>query len=301
MSNSHPQTVRLKELNPGDIIILAVGPTGSGKSSFVSRASGIGDDIVGHELVSKTSEIMAVKYTDEDSGQDIVLIDTPGLSNTSKDDSEVLNMFTEWSRKLKKRGLVIAGILYFHRISDNRIGTNPLRALCVFGEPCGGLNAAFSKTILTLTMWDEVDEAIGDKRLAELKSITYWRVVLKFMDDVETARELVREVVRNSGGQRQGPMSSQTMVPTDRESSRLELVRNLETLAERQLAILRKIGEESRNISDSNAPALRELEREYEQLRLQMDEAWELCIYGQSQKASPSVPYSRKLRRLFPR
>ncbi|KAI6004228.1 hypothetical protein EDD15DRAFT_1290122 [Pisolithus albus] len=286
MSNSNPQIIRPEELNPGDIIILVVGPTGSGKSSFVSRASGIGDDIVGHDLVSKTTEIMAVKYTDEESGQGIVLVDTPGLRNTSKDDSEVLYMFTEWSRKLKERGLVIAGILYFHRMSDNRMPTNPLRALCVIGESCGGLNAAFIKTILTLTMWDDVGEERGDKRLTELKSMPYWRAVLKFMDDVETARELVREVIRNYGA---GPMSNRSMAPADQECSRLELVEKMETLAERQLAILRKIGEESRNISDSNAPTLRELESEYEQLRSRMDETWKLCIYGQPCPPGPDL------------
>ncbi|KAI6128393.1 hypothetical protein EDD16DRAFT_1701857 [Pisolithus croceorrhizus] len=262
------RTVSLKELNPKDIIILVVGPTGSGKSSFVSRASGFDDTIVGHGLVSKTSKILIVKYTDEESGQEIVLVDTPGLGNTFKDDSEVLRMLTRWSRKLKKRGLVVAGILYFHRISDNRIPGNPVRALCVFGETSGGFGAALSKTILTLTLWNEVDEALGDKRLAELKSMDFWNVMSKYMDNVETARDLVREVL-----QRQGSMSSQN---TDQERA---LVKNLETLAERQLSIFRKIDEGSRNSS--------ELELEYRQLRLQMDEAWhQLCNHGQTNRGS---------------
>lgn len=295
---SAPRTVSLKELVPENVIILVVGPTGSGKSSFVSQASGIQDDIVGHDLVSKTSEILAVKYTDEESGLDIVLVDTPGLSNTLKDDSEVLRMFTEWSRKLKKRDLVISGILYFHRISDNRIPANPLRALCVFGEPCGGLGAALSKTILTITMWNDVGDEIGEKRLVELKS-TFWKVVLKYMNDVESARELIREVIRSRGGQHQGAMPKQDMALTVQERSRQDLLKNLETLTERQLAILRNIDEESRNTSDPNAPAARgELEREYEKLRLQMDEAWrQLC---QTNKWS-SPPKTSTKRRFFPR
>ncbi|KAI6168849.1 hypothetical protein EDD17DRAFT_448849 [Pisolithus thermaeus] len=274
MPKSSARSVSLKELDSKDIIILVVGPTGSGKSSFVSRASGFEDTIVGHDLVSKTSKILVVKYTDEESGQKIVLVDTPGLGNTLKDDSEVLRMFTRWFRTLKKRGLVVAGILYFHRISDNRIPGNPVRALCVFGETCGGFGAALSKTTLTLTMWNEVDEALGDNRLAELKSMDFWNVISKYMDNVETARDLVREVLRNRGGQRRRSMSSQN---TDRESSRLALVKNLETLAERQLSIFRKMDEEGGNSS--------ELELEYRQLRLQMDEAWhQLCSYGQTNR-----------------
>ncbi|KAI6046489.1 hypothetical protein EDC04DRAFT_1477179 [Pisolithus marmoratus] len=286
MSKNAPRTVSLRELNPTDIIILVVGPTGSGKSSFVSRASGIPDDIVGYDLVSKTSEISAVKYADEESGQDIVLVDTPGLSNTLKDDSEVLRMFTGWSRKLKKRSLVIAGILYFHRISDNRIPSNPLRALCVFGEPCGGLGAALSKTILTLTTWSEVGDAIRDRRLAELESISFWKVILKFMDDEESARDLVREVIRR---QRQGPVE-----PVEGFPDQLGLaLKNLEALAERQLAIVRDMDEERRNPPDPNAPAMGKSRLEYEQLRVQMEEAWhQFCNSG-----SPKPPK----RRFFPR
>ncbi|KAI6101979.1 hypothetical protein EDD16DRAFT_1716274 [Pisolithus croceorrhizus] len=285
MSKSTPRTVSLKELDPKDIIILVVGPSGSGKSSFVNSASGIGHGIVGHELVSKTREILAVKYTDEESDQEIVLVDTPGFSNTFKDDSEVMRMIMGWSRKLKKRGIVIAGILYFHKISDNRIPGNPLKALCVFGELCGGFGAALSKTILTLTMWNDVDEATGDKRLAELEGMNFWNMMLKYKEDVETARELVHEVLR-----RQGPMSSQNMAPTDQESARLALVKDLETLAERQLSIFRNIEGGSRNSS--------ELELEYRQLRLQMDEAWhKLCNHGQAYKGhKPPV-----MQRLLPR
>ncbi|KAG6332732.1 hypothetical protein ID866_6357 [Astraeus odoratus] len=95
-----PLKVNIGQLAHDDIIIVTVGPTGSAKSSFINIASGSHCDTVGHSLVSRTCEVSAVKYTDDESGQRIVLVDTPGLNNTSKGDLEVQAMISQWLRSM---------------------------------------------------------------------------------------------------------------------------------------------------------------------------------------------------------
>lgn len=70
----------------------------------------------------------------------------------------------------------LSGLLYFHRISDNRTVGAPFKNLGKFEELCGKNN--LQKVILTTTMWDEVDQETGEKREEELKS-KYWRPMLQ--------------------------------------------------------------------------------------------------------------------------
>ncbi|KAF4601327.1 hypothetical protein EYR38_005979 [Pleurotus pulmonarius] len=75
MSRRFPRTLSMRDLNPNDVIILFLGPTGAGKSTFINTA--IRDDKlpVGHTLESQTKVPQVVRY--RDGNQDVVFIDTP--------------------------------------------------------------------------------------------------------------------------------------------------------------------------------------------------------------------------------
>ena len=49
----------------------------------------------------------------------------------------------------------LSGILYLHRITDNRMAGTPLKNLQVFQKLCG--RDALGKVYLTTTMWDEAE------------------------------------------------------------------------------------------------------------------------------------------------
>lgn len=70
-----------------------------------------------------------------------------------------------------RNDIKLAGILYLHRISDNRMAGTPLKNLDMFQKLCG--EDAFEKVILITTMWQEVDQDIEVRREAELKR-NYW-------------------------------------------------------------------------------------------------------------------------------
>lgn len=163
-------------IDESDIIVAVMGPTGAGKSTFISRAVGRPDVGVGHSLKSCTSEIWAVRYPHSDGERNIILVDTPGFDDTFVTDTQILRNIANWLQNTYKQNVKLSGLLYLHRISDNRIAGTPLRNLNMFKELCGEDN--FKNVILVTTMWDEVLEDVGSQREAELQN-TFWQRMIK--------------------------------------------------------------------------------------------------------------------------
>jgi len=81
-----------------------------------------------------------------------------------------------------KRRHRVVGLLYFHRISDNRAGLKNLllyHGLC--GEHFGG------RIIFTTTMWDEVGEETGASREEKLKA-EFWKPMIDSGSSVQRFR-----------------------------------------------------------------------------------------------------------------
>ena len=78
-----------------------------------------------------------------------------------------------WGIRYKKR-IVLAGLLYFHRISDNRMPGSLLKNFRRFEKLCGN---DFNRIVLATTMWDEIDEDMGCVRERELERI-YWKAIV---------------------------------------------------------------------------------------------------------------------------
>ncbi|KAI6039635.1 P-loop containing nucleoside triphosphate hydrolase protein, partial [Pisolithus marmoratus] len=169
-----------------------MGPTGSGKSSFITKAVRNGDEGVGHALTSHTSEIKSTRCMIK--GSNVVLVDTPGFDDTSKSDLEILESISEY-----KKGTLLSNILYFHRISDNCMARAPLKNLGVFQKLCGA--KAMSQVVLVTTMWDEVDEVVGNERLEELKN-NYWKLMIAqgsttycYLNTLESSSQLLSQLI----------------------------------------------------------------------------------------------------------
>lgn len=97
-----------------------------------------------------------------------------------------------------RRKLQLKGLLYFHRISDNRMDGTSLKNLRFFEELCG---TELDKVVLTTTMWDGVDEETGVEREEQLRGI-YWQSMItqgssikRFMGDRESALDIFRPIV----------------------------------------------------------------------------------------------------------
>jgi hypothetical protein len=100
-----------------------------------------------------------------------------------------------------KRDIKLAGILYFHRITDNRVAGTPLKNFRIFEKLCG--KDAFGSIILTTTMWDKIDDEIGQQREKELER-QHWESMIKlgsttvrYHNTRNSAREVLDKVLQS--------------------------------------------------------------------------------------------------------
>jgi hypothetical protein len=104
---------------------------------------------------------------------------------------------------------MLSGLLFLHRISDNRMGQSPLRLLETFKNICG--EDAFQNIVLVTTMWDEVAPEDGEAREQQLRD-KYWKHMLTLGSRMERFRytqESARHVISKFGPKTSRPLLMQ--------------------------------------------------------------------------------------------
>ncbi|KAK3991104.1 hypothetical protein QBC44DRAFT_368447 [Cladorrhinum sp. PSN332] len=142
-------------------VVLVLGITGSGKSSFIKRASGLKVH-TGHALESTTTEVW--------------FVDTPGFSDshvTTHSDIKVLEAISnELWRLITKEALAVHGGVYLHDITRDRMDGEGATILSVLEAMVG--EKAMDHVTLATTKWDQVNYKDGEKRENELEK-KYWK------------------------------------------------------------------------------------------------------------------------------
>ena len=100
-------------------------------------------------------------------------------------------------------GEKLAGVLYFHRISDVRMSGTPRRNFKMFQELCG--ENALKNVVVVTNMWGGVDPELGAEREVELmtKGIFFKSVLdrggqmARHDNTASSARDILRRIVRN--------------------------------------------------------------------------------------------------------
>ncbi|CCM03856.1 uncharacterized protein FIBRA_06005 [Fibroporia radiculosa] len=141
-----------------------MGPTGVGKTTFINIASG-SHLRVGHTLVSATESVeSSVEFSLD--GNWIQLVDTPGFDDTTKSNAEILKIIADFLSSSYRKKHMLHGIIYLHRISDNRMGGTAMRNFKMFRQLCG--QGALSNSVIVLNMWNEVSSEVREAREKEL-------------------------------------------------------------------------------------------------------------------------------------
>ncbi|KAI6013516.1 hypothetical protein EDC04DRAFT_695681 [Pisolithus marmoratus] len=249
---------------------------GCGKSSFIGKAIG-NEEGVGHVLCagSHTREIRATKCT-IGNFTSAVLLDTPGFDNMRISEKQVLGMVSKSLAKAHKdRRVFISAVLFFYPITDNRLHWTPLKHLRLFQKLCG--EEAMAQTGLVTTMWDEIDEGVGNERMAALQS-NYWRFMItqgsktyRFSNTGDAARELLQEVV-SKGQERYNSMLRQEIseLKTYKEIvAAQKLFSRLEHLSKQRLKIMRELRSEEGRAVDRRTKE--DLKREYAEVGAELD------------------------------
>ena len=170
-------------------------------------------------LESCTAEVqLADKFALD--GRSVTLIDTPGFDDTTKSDSDILEMIaaflatacvrtasryvsffrTELPNRYEK-GSKLSGVIYIHRISDIRFTGISGRNFKMFRELCG--DAALKNVALVTNMWTRDSRDINEAREIELSGRFFKPVLdegaqlIRHHDTATSTHDIIRKIMTN--------------------------------------------------------------------------------------------------------
>ncbi|KAK4216874.1 GTP-binding protein A [Rhypophila decipiens] len=202
---------------PRPIMVLIVGLTGAGKTTFTRLASGRKDLKVGDGIDPCTQDPVAVRF-DLD-GRPVVLIDTPGFDDISRTDVEILEDIAKWlvkqgfSKRQPLDGMILLYPILFDfdsslekrrtRILQKILGKNAYRRVVVATTMWGSLiNEKEVEQDIDMRwkqqggVWDEFRQgnALLTKHFnTEASAQRILRAVIKASDEAERAKVLIQE------------------------------------------------------------------------------------------------------------
>jgi hypothetical protein len=135
-------------------------------------------------------------------GEVVILVDTPGFSDTHLSDTEILKRIATWLKDSYDDGVLLSAIIYLHRIDNTRVEGPSLKNLNMMKKLCG--TQSLKNVVLATTMWEKVSLEEGSRREEELKS-KFWKDMIDqgsvtkriHANTNEVARTLVKSLLRN--------------------------------------------------------------------------------------------------------
>ncbi|OBZ72263.1 GTP-binding protein A [Grifola frondosa] len=190
-----------EETTPSDIIIAVMGPTGTGKSSFIKSVTGDETIQIGSSLNSSTQEFGV--YSAVIDGRRVEFVDTPGFEDTRDEnsDADILQELAAFLMQTYHDRKLFNAVIYMHRISDPRLGKITKRNLRLFTKICGG--TSLQNVVIVTTFWDSVNGVVGATREDELRA-TFFKPLLdggarivRLDRGVLSARKIISDITKN--------------------------------------------------------------------------------------------------------
>lgn len=125
------------------------------------------------DFVLETQTCQAVRFQ---IGRDhVALVDTPGFDDTKRSDAEILDEIVQYLVAQYELGIKLRGIIYMHRITDNKMQGTAQRYFEIFQRLVGDQN--LGNVVLLTTMWNQLkDEGVGLQRDQQLRE-EFWNVM----------------------------------------------------------------------------------------------------------------------------
>ena len=190
----------------------------------------------------------------------------------------------------------LAGIIYLHRITDNRMAGTPHRNLRMFGELCG--DQAVKKVVLVTTMWDNVEQDKGERREKELFA-NYWKTMTnlgastaRFYNSVDSAWSIVDIVLKQHEAEvllLQEEIVNLKLALNETQAGKT-LYSDLQKLLAEQRDTVRSLAEQARD--ESNPQLARQLEAELKRIQKDFDKTF-------SEIKNLKISFGKRLKLLF--
>ncbi|KAI6013453.1 P-loop containing nucleoside triphosphate hydrolase protein [Pisolithus microcarpus] len=153
-----------------------MGPMGSGKTNFINRLMGAEEQRAAHQLKSRTQSIREF-VVNVSKYRQYVFVDTPGFDDTCRSDQDILRSIAEWLEKKYRGHVTLSGIIYTHRITDERMSGSVCKNLDIFARLCG--DRAAGGVRLVTTMWDKAkNKELAESRVSQLEQ-NFWRPLIE--------------------------------------------------------------------------------------------------------------------------
>ncbi|PVF99676.1 hypothetical protein CPB86DRAFT_283656 [Serendipita vermifera] len=261
-------------------LIAVMGPTGSGKSTFINLASK-SNMKVGNSLKSCTAEVVATApFPVGDKW--VVLLDTPGFEDTKSSDFDILDEIASYLEKTYKDKKLLDGILFFQNISNTRMTNIAVRNLRIFESLCG--DDPLESVVVVTNFWGEVsDPKKGTEREQELiKDPDFFGQILRggatlkrHLGTEESSQKILSELlVQNESRRKFAILAIQTeMVDEnlrlDETTAAAELIRDFDTMIQH----LKRRVEKQRCASSCETPRERkERERSIKKMEIRIQQ-----------------------------
>ncbi|KAI6114523.1 P-loop containing nucleoside triphosphate hydrolase protein [Pisolithus sp. B1] len=273
------------------IVIALMGPTGSGKSNFINRLTGTKEEKKAHQLKSHTLDIREVKV-DLPNGRRYVFVDTPGFDDTYRSDREILRTIAEWLEKKYRGKVKLSGIIYAHRITDNRMSGSVCKNLDMFGRLCG--DKAARGVRLVSTMWDKVkDMAIAESRVSQLEQ-NFWKPLIeagarhkRFENNSSKCAWGIVEDLTEGG---EALLLQEELVDVERKLNETAagqaLYTQFQKLLHEQKEAIKQLQEEAK--AQKNPELMKQLEVERRRLETELQKTW-------NEMEKMKIPFARRI------
>ncbi|KIO01137.1 hypothetical protein M404DRAFT_743240 [Pisolithus tinctorius Marx 270] len=271
-----------------------MGPTGSGKSNFINQLTGRKENNSAHGLKSDTQGIR--EFTVNLSNNRLyVFVDTPGFDDTYRSDRDILHTIAEWLEKKYRNEVKLTGIIYTHRITDNRMSGSVCKNLDMFSRLCG--DKAAERVRLVTTMWDKAkDKNLVESRVSQLET-NFWKPLIdagarheRFNNSSGSAWEIVRGLT----GDGEAVLLQEELVDVERKLNETTagkaLYSQFQRLLHEQKETIKQLQEEAKAQKDPEL--VKQLEAEQRRLEAELQKTWD-------DMDKLKIPFFRRLALLF--
>ena len=176
-----------------------------------------------------------------------------------------------------QEGSKLAGIIYIHRISDERFTGMSVRNFRMFRELCG--ESSLKNVVLVTNMWGKVEPGVGEARERELSDI-YLKPALdknaqlaRHYNTTQSAHDIIRRIMKNDPAplriQEELVDEGKNIEDTAAGEAINEEINRLIKRHEAEMSTLRD--EMAQAIKDKDAETRKELQEESRKLQAQVD------------------------------